>query len=362
MSHLSCPTRDQNSKQNYLPTRLQLLLTSSVLAAITLLTACTPRAAPVTQAPGLEDGTVKAFSSTDVTDVTSTSPMVTPQSVLTLQPTQTITESTESKAQADRFAEESILLVNQARIEAGLEPLIESAVLGEVAMAYSQRMATEDFYGHEDPEGKQAEDRIAAAGYLATMTAENIAAGQPDAQTVVEGWLNSPEHRANIMEPDFREIGAGYAYTSTPPYQHYWTHLFATPDASVGRDRERYAELVLAQINELREQAGVESLTMDPTAVSIAKSHLQSLVQADSYESQVEQTLNDASSEAVQSFQEAVTLSSAGTATPEEVVAQWAERYGSSQLTDATLRAAGVAYQFVEQDEYRHYWLLLLAR
>jgi uncharacterized protein YkwD len=363
MSHLSRPTRnqefEQNFQQNCLPTRLQLLLTSSLLAATILLAACMPSTAPAAQAPELEDSNLKVSTNSDIT---STSPLLTLPSGQTLQPSETITESTEMKSQAERLAKESIQLVNQARKEAGLVPLTENPILGEVAMAYSNRMATEGFYGHEDPEGNQAENRIAAADYLAQMTAENIAAGQPDAQMVVVGWLDSPGHRANMMNPDLREIGAGYAYTSTPPYQHYWTHLFATPDASVGRDREHYPELALAQINQLREQAGVAPLTMDSTAVSIANAHLQSLVQAASYENQVEQTLNDASNEAIQSFQQAVALSSAGTATPEEVVTQWVEGYGSSQLTDTNLRAAGFAYQFVEENEYRHYWLLLLVR
>jgi uncharacterized protein YkwD len=261
---------------------------------------------------------------------------------------------------ADEFAQQSILLVNQARSEAGLEPLTESPVLSEVAEAYSRRMATEGFYGHEDPQGKRASDRIAEAGYLAQMSAENIASGQPDAQTVVEGWLNSPGHRANIMNPEFREIGAGYAYTQTPPYHHYWTHLFATPDASVGRDRALYPEETLAQINELRRQAGVEPLAMDPTLAGIATAHMDSLLQAHAERSQIEQILNEASGEAVQSFQQAVALSAAGPATPEAVVAQWAESNDSSTFTDGSLRAAGVAYSFVEQDEYRHYWLLLL--
>ncbi len=351
--------KKNKAKKNKALLRLQLLITSSLLAATTLLAACMPGTMPVAQAPDLEDGRVKVSTSTNVT---STSPLVAPPSVPTLEPSDTITESTETQSQAERLAQESILLVNQAREEAGLMPLTESPLLSEVAMAYSNRMATENFYGHEDPEGNQAEDRIAAAGYLAQVTAENIAAGQPTAQMVVEGWLESPGHRANIMNPDLREIGAGYAYTSTPPYQHYWTHLFATADASVGRNRAEYPEVALAQINQLREQAGVAPLTMDPTAVGIANAHLQTLLQAESYEGQVEQTLNDASNEAIQTFQQAVTLSSAGTATPEEVVAQWIEGYGSSQLTDPNLRAAGVAYQFVEESEYRHYWLLLLVR
>src|SRR5687768_17099490 len=116
-------------------------------------------------------------------------------------------------SQADYFAQESITLVNDVRAQARLARLSENGTLGRVAMAYSQRMATEGFYGHVDPQGKQVSDRIGATGYLAQMNAENIARGQPDPVTVVEGWLKSPGHRANIMNPDLREIGAGYTVT-----------------------------------------------------------------------------------------------------------------------------------------------------
>lgn len=262
--------------------------------------------------------------------------------------------------QADYFAQESIALVNQARTQAGLTRLTEDPVLGRVALAYSQRMANENFYGHVDPQGKQVSDRIAAAGYLAQMSAENIARGQPDPATVVEGWLNSPGHRANIMNPQLRAIGAGYAFTPTPPYSHYWTHVFATPDASVGRDRNSYPALAVAQINQIRQRAGVASLSMNSTLEGIARTQLPALAQARTFRSQAQRTLNDASRATLQSFQKALALTAAGTATPEDAVAQWAQGNGSRQLSDASLRAAGVAYTFVPQDEFRHYWLLVL--
>ena len=96
-------------------------------------------------------------------------------------------------AQADRLAQESITLVNQARTQAGLKRLTESEILSRVAKHYSERMAREGFYGHVDPEGRQVSDRLAEAGYLAQMSGENIARGQPDPASVVEGWLNSPD-------------------------------------------------------------------------------------------------------------------------------------------------------------------------
>ena len=261
---------------------------------------------------------------------------------------------------ADYFAQESIVLVNEARARAGLAYLTENRTLGRVAMAYSERMARENFYGHVDPQGKQVSDRIAATGYLAQASAENIARGQADPATVVDGWLNSPGHRANIMNPDLREIGAGYAVTTFSPYYHYWTHVFATPDASVGRDRSRYSALVVAQINRVRQQAGVAPLTLQPTLESIARGQLPTLASARTFRSAASRTLNEASRATLKHFTHALALTAAGAATPEDAVAQWKKDDGGRALQDKNLCAAGVAYDFVAQDDFRHYWLLVL--
>ena len=264
-------------------------------------------------------------------------------------------------SQADAFAEESVVLVNEARAQARLPRLVENGTLGRVAMAYSQRMARENFYGHADPQGKQVNDRIAAAGYLAQMSAENIARGQPDPATVVAGWLKSPGHRANIMNGALREIGAGYAVTTTPPYYHYWTHVFATPDASVGRDRNSYPALVVAQINQVRQRVGAAPLVMNASLESIARAQLPALADARKFRSAANRTLNEASRAALKTpFQHAFALTGAGAATPEDAVAQWAKDGGDRQLSDKVLRGAGVAYTFVAQDDFRHYWLLVL--
>ncbi len=134
-----------------------------------------------------------------------TATVVSPQVVAAPTISTTTTAGEDISTQA--FAQSSILLVNQARHDAGLEPLVENPVLTEIARSYSRRMAAEGFYGHEDPQGRDVTDRIVDAGYLAQISAENIAAGQPDPETVVDGWLNSPGHRANILNPDLREIG-----------------------------------------------------------------------------------------------------------------------------------------------------------
>jgi uncharacterized protein YkwD len=259
------------------------------------------------------------------------------------------------------FAEQSIDLVNQARRRARLSLLTSDPVLGQVAQAYSARMAREGFYGHADPQGRQVTDRLNAAGYLAQRSAENIARGQPDPVTVVEGWLASPGHRANILTPELTRLGAGYAFTATPPYHHYWTHVFATPDASVGRNQADYPAQALTLLNQGRQRAGVAALAASPQLTALAQQRLGGLAQARSFRSQAQATLQAVSRAALGSHRHAVAQTAAGAATPEEAVAQWQQGRGAAQLHDAALRAAGIAYRFVAQDEYRHYWLLVLA-
>ena len=263
-------------------------------------------------------------------------------------------------SRVEHFAQESIALVNAARARAGLSRLRENTTLNRVASAYSQRMAAENFYGHVDPQGKDVGDRIAAVGYLAQMSAENIARGQPGPATVVEGWLNSPGHCANIMNPALVEIGAGYATVASPPYFHYWTHVFATPDASVGRDQSGYPALVVAAINKVRQQAGAPPLRTHPALETIARNQLSRLANSRTFRSAASRTLNEASRATLKSFTHALALTAAGAATPEDAVAQWTKDDGGRALRDKSLTAAGVTYTFVAQDDFRHYWLLVL--
>ena len=58
---------------------------------------------------------------------------------------------------------------------------------------------------------------------------ENIAAGSATPETVVKQWMNSPGHRANILNSDYEELGVGYAYKSGSEYGHYWVQMFRRP-------------------------------------------------------------------------------------------------------------------------------------
>ena len=265
-----------------------------------------------------------------------------------------------STAQAQWFAQESVELVNAARNRAGLPRLVPDPALDRVAQAYSRRMAEEGFYGHVDPQGRSVGDRLAAARYLAGASAENIARGQPDPGTVVQGWLDSPGHCANIMNPQLAKIGAGYAFTPVPPFHHYWTHVFATPDASVGRDRSQYPAQALAAINQARHEYGAGPLTMDPALERIARTQLGELAQASRFRSEGKSALGAAGRAALAVYRRALALTAAGAASPEQAADQWTGGSGGEQILDRGLRAAGIAYTFVEEDDFRHYWLLVV--
>lgn len=116
-------------------------------------------------------------------------------------------------------------LVNQIREENGLEPFVYNETLADTARAHSQDMIDRAFFDHTNPDGDDPFDRMEANGVTYWMAAENIAAGYTTPEAVVEGWMNSPGHRANILS-DCEELGVGLALGGSMGY--YWTQCFAT--------------------------------------------------------------------------------------------------------------------------------------
>ncbi|MFF3378711.1 CAP domain-containing protein [Streptomyces sp. NPDC002680] len=124
----------------------------------------------------------------------------------------------------DRTAAEVTDLTNRERARAGLPPLATDALLTRAAQAHSTDMVVRQFYSHTGPDGSQPWDRAAAAGSTRRTIGENIACGQRSPAEVVEGWMNSPGHRANILKREFTHIGIGFAGGGKAGT--YWTQLF----------------------------------------------------------------------------------------------------------------------------------------
>nr|WP_286948072.1 CAP domain-containing protein [Pseudomonas sp. UBA6718] len=108
-------------------------------------------------------------------------------------------------------------------------PLAWNATLAGTAESHSRAMANGNYFDHRDRDGRTPGDRAELAGYSGMQIGENIAAGLDAADKVVAGWLASPGHCANLMNPAFSELGAGYAVDPKSDAGIYWTALFGAP-------------------------------------------------------------------------------------------------------------------------------------
>jgi hypothetical protein len=130
-------------------------------------------------------------------------------------------------ANASDYTQQIVDLTNAERAKAGLSPLVVSAALSSSAQGYAAAMATQGFFNHIAPDGSTLVQRDVAAGYSPwSYLEENIAAGQGSPAEAVAAWMNSPEHRTNLLSPRVHEIGVGYSYRAGSPYGTYWVQEF----------------------------------------------------------------------------------------------------------------------------------------
>jgi uncharacterized protein YkwD len=108
--------------------------------------------------------------------------------------------------------EATLCLLNRERAHEGLPALRRDERLELASQRHSEDMARRRFFAHENPSGAIPARRMRRAGYAARVVGENLAWGEGDRATpehIVVGWMNSPGHRRNILEADYREIGVG---------------------------------------------------------------------------------------------------------------------------------------------------------
>ncbi|MEU0050424.1 sigma-70 family RNA polymerase sigma factor [Streptomyces sp. NPDC006309] len=118
-----------------------------------------------------------------------------------------------------------VALVNKERSAAGCGPVTEDAQLDKAAQGHSDDMAARGFFDHTNPDGAGPGERITAAGYRWSTYGENIARGQQTPQAVMDSWMHSPGHRANILNCSFKNLGVGVHNGSGGPW---WTQDFGT--------------------------------------------------------------------------------------------------------------------------------------
>ena len=141
---------------------------------------------------------------------------------------------------APQLASRALQLVNDARARgsrcgarqfAPAPPLTLSGTLAGVAFGHAADMAQHNYFEHEDPAGHSPADRVRAVGYHEKLVGENIAYGPESVDEAVQGWLDSPGHCANIMDPRFVEMGIAFSSGRAERHGLYWVQVLAEPQA-----------------------------------------------------------------------------------------------------------------------------------
>ena len=117
--------------------------------------------------------------------------------------------------------EEVVRLVNKIRLENGLKPLTQDWQLSRVARYKSQDMKDLGYFSHTSPTYGSPFDMMKNFGITYRTAGENIAKGYATPEAVVNAWMNSPGHRANILNSTYTYIGVGYVASG-----NYWTQMF----------------------------------------------------------------------------------------------------------------------------------------
>lgn len=160
--------------------------------------------------------------------VPTTPPVVEKPSVPTTPPATEKPSNTENEkpsapvnSSVSAFEQEVVKLTNAERTKAGLAPFKMDDQLMAAAREKSQDMQSKKYFSHTSPTFGSPFDRMKALGITYKSAGENIAQGQRTPQEVVKAWMDSPGHRANILNAQFTHIGVGYVANG-----NYWTQQF----------------------------------------------------------------------------------------------------------------------------------------
>ncbi|PZE19685.1 CAP domain-containing protein [Paenibacillus xerothermodurans] len=115
-----------------------------------------------------------------------------------------------SETATSAYASQVVTLVNQERAKAGLQPLAEDKALSAMALDKAKDMYHNGYFDHNSPTYGSPFDMMKSYGINYTYAGENIAKGQRTPQEVMNGWMNSPGHKQNILSPNFTKIGVAY--------------------------------------------------------------------------------------------------------------------------------------------------------
>ena len=149
----------------------------------------------------------------------------TPESKPETTPPSEDTNTPENKPEADKeltVAEQVVELVNQERTKAGLSAVTLDQNIASAALVRAKEIETS--FSHTRPNGSKFSTALTEQGVTFKGAGENIAWGQKSPEAVMQAWMNSEGHRANILNKNFTKIGVGYYQNAAG--RNFWTQLF----------------------------------------------------------------------------------------------------------------------------------------
>ena len=257
--------------------------------------------------------------------------------------------------------------VNRVRQTLTLPTVSPDPRLGAAALYQAREMAGAGQLAHVGSGGETLQDRLRAAGYAYVRVAVNIAAGQSTPAALVADWMESPRHRANLLDPQAAQIGVGYAYRPDDPYRHYWTLVLAQPARSAAdtvADGMRLAEDLLAEVNRVRRDHSLPGVRLSARLDEAAVRHTQYMATSGrfTHDGPSGENVADRVVAAGYGYRFVAENIAAGQATADEVVLAWMNSPGHrANLLNPAVVEIGVGYVFRTDAPYHHYWTLVLA-
>lgn len=149
---------------------------------------------------------------------------------LAWQESESFARQTASLSDLDRARADMLARVNAERTAAGLPPLTLDPRLNEAAQRHAEDMLLRSYYNHAAPEGSSPASRVRKTGYAARLVGENIARGPVTVGEAMDNWLQSREHRRNLLHPGYQDLGVGIAVgRNSVGYTVLWVQDFASP-------------------------------------------------------------------------------------------------------------------------------------
>ena len=196
-------------------------LISTVLLAVMLLAVCSVRTFATTThtvAKGDSLWKIAVKYSVGLSEIKSANPSI--KNYNLIYPGQVINIPT-LPSSVTEFEGEVVRLVNELRESHGLKPLIQDWQLSRVARYKSEDMQKNNYFSHTSPTYGSPFNMMKSFGISYKTAGENIAKGYTSPKAVVDAWMNSPGHRANILNSSYTYIGVGYVASG-----NYWTQMF----------------------------------------------------------------------------------------------------------------------------------------